>query len=127
MERTVISHDIGLAKARIRFEHNDVVVEEDFDLANVVPSTKYVFEQMGMTFDEIYQSVAMDKLTTIIQSQIDQGLIKNPPPVETPPYTPPPEDEDSSEEEEEVVEEEPTESESDLEEEPTEENTNPDP
>lgn len=91
MIRTIISHDTDAGTARIRFEHNDVTVEDDFVLINVVPSTKYVFEQMGLVFDESYQTLAIERLTTSIESQIDAGAIKNPPPVEVPEYQAPPE------------------------------------
>lgn len=91
MIRTIISHDTDQGIARIRFEHNGVTVEDTYVLINVVPSTKYVFEQMGLVFDETYQALAIERLTTSIESQIDSGGIQNPPPVEAPLYEAPPE------------------------------------
>ncbi|GFE77731.1 hypothetical protein [Novosphingobium sp. TCA1] len=91
MIRTIISHDIDAGTARIRFEHNGVTVEDDYVLINVVPSTKYVFEQMGLVFDESYQQLAIERLTTSIEGQIESGGIKNAPPVEAPLYEAPPE------------------------------------
>lgn len=90
MIRTILTHNTVKGTARIRFEHAGVTVEDDFVLINVVPSTKYVFEQMGLVFDETYQQLAIERLTTSIESQIDAGAIQNPPPIEETTYTPPP-------------------------------------
>lgn len=91
MIRTILSHDTDKGIARIRFEHAGVTVEDTYVLINVVPSTKYVFEQMGLVFDESYQALAIERLTTSIESQIDSGGIQNPPAVEVPVYEAPPE------------------------------------
>jgi len=96
MIRTIISHDPVTGGARIRFEHAGVTVEDNFVLIDVVPGTKFVFQQMGLVFDEAYQDMAIERLTTSIESQIDGGAITNPPVTETPAYTPSPESEAES-------------------------------
>mgnify|MGYP007088359683 CR=1 FL=1 len=75
MQRTVISHDIEAATARVKFEHEGVIVEDTFDLAAVVPSTRHVFAQMGLEFDETHQLTALDRLEESIERQIDAGMI----------------------------------------------------
>jgi len=79
MERTIISHDVDTAKIRVKFEHNGVTLEDDYDLKKVVPSSQYVFEQMGLPFDETVQLKALDTLTQVIQAQIEEGVIVNAP------------------------------------------------
>ncbi len=100
MIRTVISHDATTGKARIKFEHNGVTVEQDYNLIDVIPSTRYVFAAMGLEFDESYQALAMDRLEATIQNQIEEGAIQNPPEPQAAAYSPPP----SSDEETEVDE-----------------------
>jgi len=99
VETTIISHDTTTGNARIRFEHNGVTVEQDFSLIDVVPGSRYVFSAMGLTFDESYQQLAITKLETMIQNQIEEGVITNPPEPEIPEYTAPPEPEPEPESE----------------------------
>ena len=86
MERTIISHDVASAKARVRFEHNGVKVEDDVDLKLVVPGSMRIFGEMGIEFTEEYQLRALDKLTDNVQRQIEDGVITNPPEPQTPAY-----------------------------------------
>lgn len=79
MIKTIISHDKEKGVARIRFEHAGVTVEDNFILMDVVPGTKFVFQQMGLAFDEAYQDLAIERLTSSIESQIDDGTIQNAP------------------------------------------------
>lgn len=79
MERTIISHDEKTCIAVVRFEHNDVSVEETFNLDIVVPGAKKVFEDFGLTFDKAAQLRALDQLTTRIQTMIENGAIVNKP------------------------------------------------
>jgi hypothetical protein len=90
MKKTIISHDTKAALARIKFEHNDVVHEADYNLKMIVPGTEYVFDQMGVDFTKAHQLKAIDKLEATIQLQIEQGIITNPPIEENHDYTPPP-------------------------------------
>ena len=94
MERTIISHNVETATARIRFEHEGVTFENDFDLWQVIPGTRYVFESMGLDLDEGYQELAINRITDVIQLQIEQGAIQNPPEPEVPEYVAPPEPEE---------------------------------
>lgn len=93
MNRTILSHDVDKATAKVRFEHNGVITEQEIDLARVIPGSTYVMEQMGISFTEEYQLKTLDKFTDTIQSYIEQGIITNPPeeevivPVEETPTT----------------------------------------
>lgn len=82
MERTIISHDTETGVARIRFEHNGVTVENDFNLIDVIPGTRMVFQSMGLEFDAETQERVIERLTAMIQQGIEEGAILNPPPVE---------------------------------------------
>lgn len=100
MEITILTHDTATGKARIRFEHNGITVEDNFSLIDVVPGSRYVFQTMGLEFDESYQQLAIARLEAMIQSQIEEGVITNPPePVEyvAPESEPEPEPEPESE------------------------------
>jgi hypothetical protein len=82
MERVIISHDVENAKARIKFSHNDVVCEDDFDLKLIIPGSEYTLKEMGLTFTKKLQLTAIDKLTESITKGINDGIIVNPPVVE---------------------------------------------
>lgn len=91
MKKTIISHDTKSAQARIKFEHNGVVHEADYDLKLVVPGSQYTFEQMGVEFTKQFQLKAIDKLEETIKLQIEQGVITNPPAAPEDEYVAPPE------------------------------------
>ena len=91
MITTIISHDLETATARIRFEHQDVTLEDNYNLRFVIPGTDYIFAQMGIDFLEEYQVKAIEKLEASIQAQIENGSITMPPVAEAPEYSPPPE------------------------------------
>lgn len=76
MIRTILSHDIEAGTARIRFEHEGVVIEEDYSLIHLVPGTAYVLEAMQMPFDEEKQFAAIDYLERMLAQQIDGGTLK---------------------------------------------------
>lgn len=76
MERTIISHNLETGKARIRFVHNEIEVEQDYDLLMVVPGSAWVLAEMQIPFDEEMQMKAMDKLTASITNQIEDGTIQ---------------------------------------------------
>jgi hypothetical protein len=82
MLRTIISHDVLLGKARVRFEHNDVTTEQNYNLIDVIPGTRYILEQMGLEFTSDDQDIVLDRLESMIQSQIELGMIVNPPEAE---------------------------------------------
>lgn len=82
MERTIISHDTETGVARIRFEHNGVTVENDYELIHVIPGTKLVFQSMGLEFDAETQDRVIERLTAMIQQGIEEGAILNPPPAD---------------------------------------------
>lgn len=84
METTIINHDTETALARIRFEHNDITLEQDFDLKAVIPGTVFVFQSMGLEFDEEAQGRVIERLTAMIQQGIEEGAIQNPPPADEP-------------------------------------------
>jgi len=79
MIRTIVSHDTTTGKARVRFEHNGVTVEDNFDLIAVVPGTKFIFAAMEIDFTEQHQETALQRLEESIQRQIEEGVIVSPP------------------------------------------------
>lgn len=89
MERTIISHDTKTALARIKFEHNGVTYEDDFNLKYVIPGSESILNEMGIEFTKKLQLTTIDKLTDKITKAIDEGIITNPPVTKTSEYTPP--------------------------------------
>ncbi len=79
MERALLFHDVETGLARVRFEHNGVTLEQNYNLKLVVPGSVNIFNEMGIEFDEEHQLKALDKLTEYIEFQIEDGTIKNPP------------------------------------------------
>lgn len=81
MERTIISHDVNTCMARIRFEHNGVTREDEFDLRMVDPGSQIVLARYRIAFEgnQEVQEAAIDILTANIQTQIELGYIQNPP------------------------------------------------
>lgn len=104
MKHTVISHDHTTGIATIKFEHNDVVFEDTFNLKFVIPGSEGILKEMGIEFTKKHQLTVIDKLVDKITKQIDDGIIVNIPETGLSDYTAPP---------------------SFDEEEPTEENTDP--
>ena len=89
MIRTVLNHNTTTGMALVRFEHNGVTVEQNYSLMDVVPSSRYTFNAMGIAFDESYQLKALDALEAMIQTGIEEGVITNPPEPETAPVEEP--------------------------------------
>ena len=89
MIRTILSEDEATGIARIRFEHNDVTVEDNFALINIVPGTQYVLNAMGLEFNEDFKNRALDYLENAMRNGIESGAIQNPPPVEENVYVAP--------------------------------------
>lgn len=89
MERTIISHNVETATARMRFEHNGVTTEQDFNLWDVVPGTRYVFAQMNLDMDEATQLQAMERVEAMILKGIEDGVIVNAPEPEVHEYVAP--------------------------------------
>ena len=73
----VLEHDEVTTKARIKFTHNDVVHEEDYDLSLVVPGTTKVFSDLKIEFTKEHQLKVIDILTKWVQKNIESGLITN--------------------------------------------------
>lgn len=95
MERTIVSHAIETGIARIRFEHDGVTLEQTYNLWDVIPGTRYIFNAMGITeLTEEMQLSAIDTLTASVQRGIEDGIIVNPPVAEVPEYVAPPETEE---------------------------------
>jgi hypothetical protein len=78
MQVTIIQRDTQKGTAKIKFEHNGITHTDTYDLAMVVPGTKLIFEQYGVEFDEAKQQQIIDKLTVMVQTQIEAGILHNP-------------------------------------------------
>jgi hypothetical protein len=77
MNVEIISHDDTTGKARIKFSHNDVVHEADYDLTLVVPGMQKTLTDLGQTYTREMQLKALDKLIESIQFGIESGGIQN--------------------------------------------------
>jgi hypothetical protein len=73
----VLSHDVDTAIARIKFTHNDVVVENEYNLLLVEPSMKRTLELTNGTFTADLQQNVIDMLTSWVQRSIERGGLQN--------------------------------------------------
>ena len=73
----VLSHDTETFMAEIKFTHNDVVVQDTYDLLLVEPTMKKTLEMENTTFTPEMQQAVIDKLTGWIQSSIEAGGLRN--------------------------------------------------
>lgn len=89
MECTILSHNVETGEAKLRFEHNDVVFEADYNLKLVVPGSEYILKRMGIEFNEEHQLKALENLKTSIAQQIEDGVQFTPPPVTETEYVAP--------------------------------------
>ena len=76
MDVKIIQHDVGAAKATIRFTHEGVVVENEYDLLRVIPDMKSSLDRTGQTFDAEMQNAVIATLTGWMQRAVDRGTFK---------------------------------------------------
>jgi len=88
MERTILKHDKTNATARIRFAYKGVVIEQDYNLIDVVPGTRSTFAQFGLEFTEDLQHSAIEKITAHFREGVDAGWIQPAPKAELAPAKP---------------------------------------
>ena len=79
MKVTILERDVDAGTAKLKFEHNDVVFTQSYNLKLVVPGTDRVLAQLGLEFTEDMQQTVIDRLTTTVTREIDEGIIRNPP------------------------------------------------
>ena len=79
MNLEIISHDEASAKARLKFTHNGVVHEDNYDLSLVVPGTTRIFAELNMEFTKEHQLKEIEKLKNLIHNQIESGALLNRP------------------------------------------------
>lgn len=77
MQVEILSHDKVAAKARIRFLHEGVVVEDSYDLLLVIPDMKATLARTGQEFDEQKQQDVIRELTNWMQRSVDRGTFKS--------------------------------------------------
>lgn len=77
MQVTILEHDKTKGTAKIKFEHNNVVHIQNYDLKYVVPGTDLVLKAYGLEFTEQMQQQVIDKLTVQVQRDIEAGIIVN--------------------------------------------------
>lgn len=78
MNVEILSHDAATGNARIKFSHNDVVHEDNYNLKLVIPSSERILKELNQEFTEELQLKALDKLTEWVRIDIESGAIKNP-------------------------------------------------
>ena len=73
----VLEHDLVTGDAKIKFSHNDIVHEDNYNLKLVVPGTTQLLEKLKKEFTEEIQLKALDILTAQVQKDIESGALKN--------------------------------------------------
>jgi hypothetical protein len=77
MNVEIITHDETTGEARIKFSHNDVVHEDNYNLKLVIPGSEKLLKQLNQEFTKEIQLKALDTLTKWIQKDIESGAITN--------------------------------------------------
>lgn len=77
MNVEIISHDPSTGLAHIKFTHNNVVVEDTYNLRMVIPGSEKVLSSLGQDFTKELQLKALDNLTATMTSNIESGAITN--------------------------------------------------
>ena len=77
MNVKIITHDETTGKARIKFSHNDVVHETDYNLKLVIPGSEKLLAELGQEFTKDIQLKALDTLTKWVKRDIESGAITN--------------------------------------------------
>jgi hypothetical protein len=78
MEVTILERDIVKATAKMQFTHNGVTHVDNYSLKMIVPGTDRILDEYGLEFTEQLQQKAIDKITAVIQREIEGGILKNP-------------------------------------------------
>ena len=73
----ILSHDVDTAKAEIRFTHNDVTVQDKYDLLLVEPTMRATLALTGSSFTPEMQQTVIDKLAGWIQASIEAGGLQD--------------------------------------------------
>jgi hypothetical protein len=73
----VLSHDTETFMAEIKFTHNDVVVQDTYNLLLVEPSMKKALEMTQSTFTPEMQQDIIDKLARWTQVSIEAGGLRS--------------------------------------------------
>ena len=73
----VLSHDVETYIAEIRFTHNDVVVQDTYNLLLVEPTMKATLARTNSAFTPEMQQKVIEKLTGWIQAQIEAGGLED--------------------------------------------------
>jgi len=77
MNVEILTHNVDTGAARIKFTHNDVVLEDNYNLKMIIPGSAKVLESLGQSFTEEMQLKALENLTAWIQRDIDAGHLTN--------------------------------------------------
>jgi hypothetical protein len=73
----ILSHDVDTAIAKIKFTHNDIVVEDEYNLLLVEPSMKRALDLTNSTFTPELQQKVIGLLTEWMQRNIERGGLQN--------------------------------------------------
>lgn len=75
MQVDILEHNKETGKIKIKFNHNNVIHVDNYDLLMVVPGTER--ELNGAPFTEEMQNAVINKLTNQIQREIEAGILVN--------------------------------------------------
>jgi hypothetical protein len=76
MQVTILEHNIHTAVAKIRFEQDDIVHEDTYNLLLVVPGTMATLRDQNLEFTLEMQERVIDQLTSWMQVKFDEGTIQ---------------------------------------------------
>jgi hypothetical protein len=73
----ILEHDIENGTATLQFQHNNVTHKQTYDLGAVVPGLRKTLEQQGQQFTLEKQMEVIQRVTTQVQREIEQGILHN--------------------------------------------------
>jgi hypothetical protein len=76
MQTTIVSHDFDRGVARIRFERDGIVREDDYDLVHVIPGTTKTLKDQNLTFTLEMQQRVIDYLKTAMENNFNDGAVQ---------------------------------------------------
>jgi hypothetical protein len=77
MQVEILSHDTETYMAKLRFTHNDIVVEDTYNLLLVEPMMKSALKLTNSTFSAELQRSVIDTLSSWVKTNIEQGALTN--------------------------------------------------
>jgi len=78
MQVEILEQNTETGMTKMRFSHNGVTHTAIYNLKMIVPGTERILAEYGMEFDDAMRQKVIEKLTALIQREIEDGILHNP-------------------------------------------------